>query len=191
MLLLVLACMPIPLMASPMFSIQPIISPGDPTHTLALGINDTSTITGSHGTPQQGFTLALPNSFTSMNFPGSVGTQVFDINNSGNTAGFYIDAGGTTHGFMNQGGSFSTVDAPGNAVTELLGINSINRTVGFSGTGALLGQQAFSEAGGAFTYLVLPSNVRSQATGINNAGNIVGWYMPDTAPALDFSMWVG
>ena len=110
--------------------------------------------------------MTLPSSFTPQNFPSSTATQVFDINNAGNTAGFYVDSGGTTHGFVDIGGIFSTIDVPAMAVTELLGLNDSNRTVGFSGTGSPLGQQAFTEFGGAFTNLnpLLPANIRSQAS---------------------------
>jgi uncharacterized membrane protein len=185
MLFLMLTILAMPSMAAPMFSIQSIVS-SDPALTMALGINDTGTVAGSHGTPKQGFTLTLPNSFTTMNFPGSTGTQVFDINNSGNTAGFFIDAANGIHGYLYQGGTFTSKDMPGAVVTELLGLNDTNRTVGFSGTGALLGQQAITEQSGVFTTLVLPSNVRSQATRINNAGNIVGWYMPNNTSGVGF-----
>ncbi|MGA7412396.1 MAG: hypothetical protein WBW33_18100, partial [Bryobacteraceae bacterium] len=58
--------------------------------------------------PNQGYTLVPPNSFTSENFPGSVQTQVVAINSAGDTAGFYVDAGGNTHGFVNVGGTFRT-----------------------------------------------------------------------------------
>jgi hypothetical protein len=187
-LMLALASLATLAMAGPTFTFQQIISPADPNSTQALGINDASTISGSHGAPKQGFTLTLPSSFTPQNFPGSTATQVFDINNAGNTAGFYVDSGGTTNGFLDLGGTFSTVDAPGSAaVTELLGLNDSNRAVGFSSvTGSILGQQAFTELGGVFTYLVLPANIRSQATGINNAGNIVGWYYPNNTSESGF-----
>ncbi len=189
LLMLMLANLATLATAAPMFTLQQVASPADPNSTQALGINDASTITGSHGAPKQGFTLTLPSSFTSLNFPGSTATQVFDINNIGNTAGFYVDSGGTTHGFFDQGGTFSTVDAPGTAVTELLGLNDSNHAVGFSSvTGAILGQQAFIEFGGVFTNLnpILPANIRSQATGINDAGNIVGWYFPNSSSESGF-----
>jgi hypothetical protein len=175
-------------MAGPTFTFQQVVSPADPNSTQALGINDAATITGSHGAPKQGFTLVLPSSFTPENFPGSSGTQVFDINNGGNTVGFYVDAGGGTHGFVKIGAVFTTVDVPAMAVTELLGLNDSNRTVGFSGTGLPTGQQAFTEFGGVFTNLnpLLPANIRSQATGVNNAGNIVGWYYPNTTSESGF-----
>jgi hypothetical protein len=186
LLLLVLASLATLAMAGPTFTIQQIVNPADPNSTMALGINNASLIAGAHGVPKQGFTLVLPNSFTPENFPGSSATQIFDINNAGSTAGFYVQVDSSIHGFVDIGGTFTTIDAPGMAVTELLGLNDANRAVGFSGTGPILGQQAFTELGGVFTYVVLPANIRSQATGINDAGAIVGWYLPNNTTGTGY-----
>jgi hypothetical protein len=98
--------------------------PGD-TFTQLLGINDADVIAGYHGQAiNKGFTLTLPNNFTSENFPSSAQTQVTGINNSSNTSGFYIDNGGTNHGFLNIGGNFSTVDFPGTTFDQVLGLNT-------------------------------------------------------------------
>jgi len=86
------------------YNFQSISNPNDVTFTQLLGINNAGAIAGYFGSgatghPNQGFTLILPNSFTSENFPSSVQTQVVGINNAGDTAGFYIDTAGVTHGF--------------------------------------------------------------------------------------------
>ncbi len=91
-----------------------LIFPGE-TFTQTLGINNTGVIAGYHGaTVNKGFTLVLPNHYTNQNFPGSAQTQVIGIDAMSDTVGFYIDAGGTTHGFLNNHGTFSTVDFPKN-----------------------------------------------------------------------------
>jgi probable HAF family extracellular repeat protein len=108
-----------------------IAFPGD-TFTQLLSINDADVIAGYHGQAiNQGFTLNLPNNFTSENFPGSVQTQATGINNAGNTSGFYIDSGGQNHGFLNTGGVFSTVDFPGTTTNQVLGLNNTGQAAGF------------------------------------------------------------
>src|ERR1700751_6077334 len=93
-----------------------INSPGDPNNpfTQLLGINNNMVIAGYHNFNQnQGFTLVLPNVFTSENFPNSVMTQVIGISNDLTTDGFYVDQAGRTHGFFRvPEGRFTTVDYP-------------------------------------------------------------------------------
>jgi hypothetical protein len=90
-----------------------VVNPADPTFNQALGINNSGVISGYYGSgadalhPNQGHTLAPPNSFASEKFPGSVQTLVVAINSAGDTAGFYVDAGGNTHGFVDVGATFS------------------------------------------------------------------------------------
>lgn len=125
------------------FSVQNISYPGDPTFTQLLGINNAGTIAGTHnGALPQGFTLTLPNTFTSQNFPGAVATRVTAVNNNGSTAGIYVDATGTTQGFTKIGGTFTTVDQPGTKFNQALGI-LIDRTARFPKL-ALNGPRAIS-----------------------------------------------
>jgi hypothetical protein len=160
----------------------------------SLGINNAGTIAGYWGdgtvVPNNGFTLVLPNNFTPENFPGSAQTQVIGINGGGDTAGFYVDRAGVTHGFTNTGGTFATVDAPGMSFNQLLGINDLHVVAGYSSidpTGAT-NQRAYVEQSGTFTYLdgFLPSNQNSQATGVNNAGDIVGFFLPTSTTSGGF-----
>ncbi len=117
--------------------------------------------------------------------------MVTGINSAGNTVGIYMDAGGTTHGFTDIGGTFTTVDQPGTVFNQGLGINSSNVTVGYSSAtdpAGMVGQKAYSQAGGVFTSInaLLPANFNSQAVGINNAGNVVGFYMPTATTSIGF-----
>ena len=58
------------------------------TFTQLLGINDFNEIAGYHNQAvNQGFTLTLPNAFTTENFPNSASTQVVGIENQGETTG--------------------------------------------------------------------------------------------------------
>ena len=174
------------------FSIQTVQYPTDPTFTQLLGINNSGVIAGFHGAATaQGFTLTLPNNFTTENFPGSTQTMVTGINKNGDTVGIYMDTLGNTHGFTNIGGTFTTVDDPASTVfNQGLGINNADTTVGYyaptqAGT---TGQIAYSQSGGVFSNVnsLLPSNFNSQAVGIDNAGDIVGFYMPTATTSIGF-----
>jgi hypothetical protein len=169
----------------------------DPTGTGVinlLGVNDSGTIAGfDNGVTNQGFTLTLPNSFTTVNFPGAASSQVTGINTAGDLSGLYVDSAGNTHGFTDIGGTFKTVDNPLSPVfNQALGINNSDETVGYyaptpAGTP---GDVAYSQEGGAFTDInhLLPTNFNSQAVGINSDSTpwIVGFYQPDAALATSF-----
>jgi uncharacterized membrane protein len=185
--LIVAACMALAsvVWAAPAsYNFQTVISPGDTAFTQLLGVNNSTTIAGYFGDgtviANSGFTLTLPGSYTSENFPAATQTQVIGINNTGWNDGFYVDAGGSTHGFA-YNGSFTTLDAPGTAFNQLLGINDGGTAVGYSSTdptGMTL-QLAFKEAGGTFNYLngFLPGGAgNNQAVGINNAGTVAGFF---------------
>ena len=98
-----------------------------------LGINNSGIIAGFDGS--SGFTLTLPHSFTSENFPSppaSGPSMVTGINAAGDTSGIYVDAAGATHGFTDIGGTFTTVDNPASTVfNQALGINNSDETVGY------------------------------------------------------------
>ncbi len=173
------------------YSIQLISNPVDLANTMLLGINNAGVIAGS--TTTTGFTLHLPSTFTPQTVPGSTSVQTIGINNAGDTAGFYMDAGGLTHGYTDIGGVVSApVDRAHTVFNQLLGINDADTVVGYSSaadpTGAT-GQDAYSRTNaGVYTDInaLLPSNQNSQATGINNAGKVVGFYMPTTTTSLGF-----
>jgi hypothetical protein len=154
-----------------------------------LGINNSSTIAGYFGdgtaVANNGFTLVLPNSYTSENFPAAAQTQVIGINNTGWTDGFYTDTGSFTHGFTHTGSTFTTVDSPGTKFNQLLGINDGLTAVGYSSldSAGLALQRSYMVSGTTFTYLdgFLPAGTQNnQAVGINNAGLVVGFYADST-----------
>lgn len=167
----------------------------DPTGTgfiNTLGINNSGTVAGfDNGSNNQGFTLTLPSSFTTVNFPGATATQVTGINDSGDLSGIWVTSTGVNHGFIWIGGTFTTVDDPASTVfNQALDINNSNETVGYYTlvSSGFPGDIAYSQKGGAFTDInaLLPSNVNSQAVGLNNAGWVVGFYQPTDTTSLGF-----
>jgi len=182
------------------YTFETVTYPHD-TFTQLLGINNSDVIAGYHGAntsaenPNKGFTLVLPKSFTSENFPKSVQTQVTAINDrtpTPKTVGFYIDTKGITHGFQSVSGVYTTVDYPGTPFNQLLGQNTEHQAVGYYSTNAAgtAPDHAYiydecanplCTGPGVFEVLEIPnSKGGAQATGINDAGNVVGFYIDDS-----------
>ncbi len=177
------------------YSFQTIDFTGD-TFTELLGINNGGTIVGLHNAINKGFSITNPGTFTAENPPGSVQTDVVGINNAGVSTGFFVDAGGTTHGFIDSNDTFSTLDATATAFNQLLSINDMGQEAGYSSLdpAGQVNQLAYvRQTNGTYTYLDnaahtlnLPANVNSQATGINNADQVVGFFMPTTTTSDGF-----
>jgi probable HAF family extracellular repeat protein len=166
------------------YAFRRVTSPHDPTFTQLLGINDQQVIAGYDGSgqtvngvlhPNKGFTLTLPTTFTSENYPNSAQTQVIGINNRGDTGGFYIDQAGATHGFLERGGTFTTVDLPGTPFNQVLGLNNRGQAAGYFQDAQGQNHAWIREQHGAF---VVPPIPNSQATGINDQGVVVGFTQP-------------
>jgi hypothetical protein len=160
------------------YSFQQASVTGD-NFTQLLGINNNHRIVGYHNSTNfQGFSLALPSNFTKENFPGAAQTQVVGINSRGDTAGFYIDAGGTNHGFLNIKGTFQTVDFADTVLNQLLGINDFGQAAGYYADANNNDHTyVFDSKGGVFMVLTIPGAVSAQATGINNSQSISGFYI--------------
>lgn len=163
------------------YSFQRVVFPND-TFTQLLGINDFDVIVGYHGaTVNKGIVFNPPSTFHNQNFPASTQTQVVGINNNFKTAGFYIDSGGVTHGFLRKSnGTFSTVDFPGTQFNQLLGLNFHAQAVGYfadSPDFTVDHAYIYDENGGVFLPIVNPLSVNSQATGINDQQVVCGFYV--------------
>jgi probable HAF family extracellular repeat protein len=158
--------------------------------TQLLGINSNGLIVGYHNVNQNsGFTLALPATFTTENFPDSMMTQVVGINNTGTTVGFYVDQNGNTHGFTDVSGNaaavqgqFATVDFPGSIFNQLLGANDKGQAAGYysmsQNNSTPDTPYVYDEQGAVFQVIVIPGAIGgAQATGINNSQQISGFYI--------------
>jgi probable HAF family extracellular repeat protein len=71
----------------------------------------------------RGYLLDAMN-FIPFDVPGSTLTQAWDINPSGDLAGFYRDAAGRFHGFVAEDWQFTAIDVPGATATRVFGINA-------------------------------------------------------------------
>jgi hypothetical protein len=165
------------------YSFMTVNYPGD-TFTQLLGINNSLRIAGYHNFAENsGFVLKLPVGFATENYPNSMMTQVIGINNTGTTDGFYVDAAGTTHGFIDIKGTFSTVDYPGTAFNQLLGQNDMGQASGYYSMSPNNSTPdtpyVYNElGGGVFQTIFIPAAVGgAQATGVNNSQQISGFYI--------------
>jgi hypothetical protein len=168
--------------AAASYAFTSISNPNDPTFTQLLGINKVGAIAGYFGSgadaqhPNKGFVLRMPNAFTPENYPNSAQTQVVGINNHGDTAGFYVDRAGVTHGFTDYKGTYTTVDMPGTTFNQLLGLNNSGDQAGYYQTGPNDHPTFFPyihRANGTFRRLPIAN---AQATGLNDHGLVVGFY---------------
>jgi uncharacterized membrane protein len=150
------------------------------TFTQLLAINDSETMAGYPGAASNvGFVFSFRNNFTLENFPNSAQTRVIGINNRGYPDGFYIDADGTNHGFLDINGSFTIVDFPGTTLNQLLGLNNLEQAAGYYADAANIDHAyIFDNKGGVFFVIAIPAAAGgAQATAINDNGSISGFYI--------------
>ena len=140
---------------------------------------------------------ATPYTYTTIDDPFAVAngnTTAADINSSGVVTGFYTDASGVTHGFVDSSGSFSTLDVPStlavdgeiiNATTPYR-INDSGVIAGSYNASNTLTGHGFVDNGGSFSAINVPSTLAppgstvgsatTQVTGLNNLGVLAGTY---------------
>ena len=119
-----------------------------------------------------GFTL-IDGVFTTYDFPGSVNTYFYGLDNTGKAVGHYKDIDGGYHGVILEGGELQEYNFPGAAETHIYGISDE--------TGALSGNivdaagvtHAFS---GELT-ITFPGAVNTYGDFVNAAGAVVGSYI--------------
>lgn len=75
--------------------------------------------------------VAVADTYTSIDFPGAILTDVSGINASGEIVGSYNDASNVVHGFRFEHGMFVMIDYPGALSTAPVSINSRGDVAGF------------------------------------------------------------
>ena len=119
-----------------------------------------------------GFTL-IDGVFTTYDFPGSLKTFFYALDNTGKAAGHYKDIDGLYHGVILEGGELRQYDFPGAAETHIYGISDE--------TGALSGN-IVDEAGVTHAFsgdltITFPGAVNTYGDFVNAAGAVVGSYI--------------
>ncbi len=126
--------------------------------------------------------LSMPSEFTTVDPPGSVYTEVADMNPAGDLAGRYQDdLNGPTHGFVKREGVITPFDIPGAGWTAAYGINAPGDVVGtycdVERCHAFLLRGGIA---GVLTTIDMPDAVSTDAFGANAIGQVVGNYcLPD------------
>ena len=154
-----------------------------------LGINDKGQEAGYSSTDPAG--MVNQNAYTYNNssktftyltnlLPAGTGnSQATGINNSGEVSGFYVDAGGVNHGFLDMGGSLTTFNAPvaGESGTQILGVNNLGEFVG-DYTDAAGNTHGFFDENGVFQTLDAPLGIGTTTiNGVNDLGQLVGFFV--------------
>src|SRR5262245_24151018 len=78
----------------------------------------------------------LSYSFTPIDVPGAIETEVYGNNDAGQIVGAYRAANNVVHGFLLNGGNYTTIDPPGTNGTNAAGINASGQISGIYGTGS-------------------------------------------------------
>jgi uncharacterized membrane protein len=110
--------------------------------TAALGINDSGDVVGGYcssnicpaadGAQTNNAFLEKNGAFTTIDFPGAIGTQANAINDAGVIVGAYdTQTAGGPNGFLYQGSTFATVDVPGSTFTYPSAINNKGVVAGY------------------------------------------------------------
>jgi hypothetical protein len=100
--------------------------------------------------------------------PGSLNTEAWGINDSGQIVGRYTTAG-MGHGFLLSGGTYTSIDVSGPYSTDANGINNGGLVVGtYFNPSTNPSTHGFLRSGGSYTPL------NGAGRGINNQGQIVG-----------------
>jgi hypothetical protein len=117
---------------------------------------------------------ALSLTFTTIDVPGAVITNILGINTSGEMVGNYSAVSSSpSHGFLYSGGAFTFFDYPEADSTIPHGINDSGLISGCAGLGGGTSIVGFTY-NGTFTTITAPGKADTDAWGIDSAGDIVG-----------------
>ena len=119
-----------------------------------------------------GFTL-IDGIFTTYDFPGSVNTFFYALDNTGKAAGHYKDIDGVYHGVILEGGELRQYDFPGAAETHLYGIS--DETGALSGN--IVDEAGITHAFSGELIITFPGAVNTYGDFVNAAGAVVGSYI--------------
>jgi hypothetical protein len=118
--------------------------------------------------------------FEAFEIPNSVSAQATGINNSSNVCGFYIDAAGTSHGWLQVQGQFTVLNYPTSTGTAALGLNDKGLVVGtWTDTSGDSHGFVYTISSNTFASVDDPDGIgETIVNGINNDSTLVGFYGP-------------
>ena len=119
-----------------------------------------------------GFTL-IDGVFTTYDFPGSLNTFFYALDNVGKAAGHYKDVDGLYHGIILENGELQQYDFPGAAETHIYGLS--DETGALSGN--IVDAAGVSHAFSGDLIITFPGAVNTYGDFVNAAGAVVGSYV--------------
>lgn len=159
--------------------------------SVLTGINDSGRMVGGYNNTELNIYLAdhgyelKGNTFSPVDYPGALQTEVEGINGGGAMAGDFEDSSGNVHGFELAGGTYTQLDYPGTTTgTVAIGINSSGEIVGIYYNPE---QTGFLLSGGTYTTIAVPGSVSTYAESINKYGVIAGYYFDSSGNSHGFT----
>ena len=73
----------------------------------------------------------VADTYTTIDFPGAISTDLSGINSSGVMVGSYTDSTGASHAFKFDGGAFTAIDYPGAILTAAFSVNPRGDVAGY------------------------------------------------------------
>ena len=125
--------------------------------------------------------IAWAQTYTSVDYPGAIGTNLSGgPNPQGIAVGEWLDAGGTWHGLVYHNGVFTSFDPPGSTYTVTNFITPQGVIVGqYNDSGGV--SHGFLLTNGQYTKVDYPNAAGAALTGMNPSGEISGYYCVDSA----------
>ena len=127
---------------------------------------------GPDGKKKVGFTL-IDGVFQTYDFPGSLNTFFYALDNTGKAAGHYKDMDGLYHGVIMEDGKLTQYDFPGAAETHIYGLS--DETGALSGN--IVDAAGITHAFSGELTITFPSAVNTYGDFVNAAGAVVGSYV--------------
>ncbi len=119
-----------------------------------------------------GFTL-IDGVFTTYDFPGSVNTYFYGLDNAGKAVGHYKGTDNLYHGVIMEDGKLTQYDFPGAAETQIYGIS--DETGALSGN--IVDAAGVSHAYSGNLIITFPGAAQTYGDFVNAAGAVVGSYI--------------
>lgn len=151
--------------------------------SFAVNLNSNGQFVGEYFNASTGMVhgfLLDRGTFTAIDFPGSVFTELAGINPQGDIVGNYVDnVSFRVHVLLLRLGKFTTIDFPGALFTFSNSINPEGDIAGGYFESLFSPPHGYVLRNGTFTKIDVPGALGTAALGVNSAGVVVGGYVDD------------
>ena len=150
-------------------------------------INNRGQIVGfrNNDTQSSGFLLS-GGRYTTIQYPRSLSSAAYGINDRGQIVGDYSGADGISHGFVSLRGRFTAINVPDHAHTSPRDINNLGQVVGMTTNSSGVDDRGFLLWKGQFTIIQIPGSTTTVVNAINDSGRIVGTYVDSAGRSHGF-----